>query len=129
MVVELGILPLVVERATDTDIAHLVALVEAGRIAMRSGAYTMEQSAEFHIRVAECTHNPAISMLVRSFHGPMVMSLKEAKEAAPVMGRVGVDEHRRLVAAISRRDLATMEAVMRKHLNRTASRVRRARLR
>ncbi|MEV4624472.1 FadR/GntR family transcriptional regulator [Asanoa sp. NPDC049573] len=128
MVVELGILPLVVERATDTDIADLVALVEAGRRAMRSGEYTMEQSAEFHIRVAECTHNPAISMLVRSFHGPMLMSLKEAQVAAPVMGRVGVDEHRRLVAAIRRRDLTTMQSIMRTHLNRTASRVKRTSL-
>lgn len=123
LVVEMGILPLVVARATAADVADLLALVEAGSTAVKTDSYTMEQSAAFHIRVAECTHNPAISMLVRSFHGPMLMSLKEAKEAAPVMGRRGIHEHRRLAGAIKRRDQAAAESVMRDHLARTASRV------
>jgi GntR family transcriptional regulator, transcriptional repressor for pyruvate dehydrogenase complex len=120
MVVELGILPLVVERATDEDITDLFAMVEEGHAALQEGLYTMGMSAAFHVRVAGCTHNPAIEMLVHSFHGPMLMSLRQAQVAAPLMGHLGTEEHRELAEAIQRRDLPAAERVMRAHLDRTA---------
>ncbi|MBO0871488.1 MAG: FadR family transcriptional regulator, partial [Micromonosporaceae bacterium] len=78
IVFELGILPLVVERATEEDIAALRELVGQGLRALEGGAYTMAMSAQFHVRVASSTHNPAIEMLVQSFHGPMLMSMRQA---------------------------------------------------
>jgi DNA-binding FadR family transcriptional regulator len=84
----------------------------------------MGMSAAFHIRVAACTHNPAIEMLVQSFHGPMLMSLEQARAAAPLMGRRGTDEHRKLAQAIAKRDLEAATSVMRTHINRTARRVK-----
>lgn len=123
IVVELGILPLAVERATDEDVAALFAMVEEAERAVDTDAYTIEMSAAFHIRVAECTHNPAIEMLVQSFHGPMLMSLAESHSSAP-MGHRGTDEHRELAQAIKDRDLAAARAVMTSHLDRTARRVR-----
>ncbi|WP_279491738.1 GntR family transcriptional regulator [Actinomadura sp. KC216] len=62
LIFELGILPLVVERATEEDIAELPSLVERGLDALEDGTYTMATSAEFHVRVASSTHNPAIEM-------------------------------------------------------------------
>lgn len=123
MVVELGILPIVVERATEDDVLELFAMVEDGQAALQDGRYTMDMSAAFHVRVAMCTHNPAIEMLVQSFHGPMLMSLRQAQVAAPLMGHRGTEEHRELAEAIQRRDLAAAESVMRAHLDRTAKRV------
>ena len=123
MVVEIGILPLVVERATSEDVADLFAMVDEGQKALDDGRYTMGMSAAFHVRVAKCTHNPAIEMLVQSFHGPMLMSLQQAKVAAPLMGHRGTQEHRKLAKAIQDRDVAKAEAVMRTHLRRTAKRV------
>ncbi|GAA1881400.1 FadR/GntR family transcriptional regulator [Asanoa iriomotensis] len=128
MIVELGILPLVVERATADDITELYDLIEAGGTALQDGTYTMEMSAAFHIRVADSAHNPAISMLVRGFHGPLLMSLEKAMEIAPAMGRLGIDEHLKLVDAIRFRDLAAAETVLREHLHRTARRVEHTRL-
>lgn len=124
IIVELGILPLVVERATDSDIAELFAMVDDGRRALDEERYTMEMSAAFHVRVAKCTHNPAIEMLVESFHGPLLMSLQEAKVAEPLMGHRGTAEHRDLAKAIQRRDLEAAMKVMGTHLNRTAKRVK-----
>jgi GntR family transcriptional repressor for pyruvate dehydrogenase complex len=124
MVVELGILPLVVERATEEDVAALMAMVEEGAQALKEDRYEMGMSAAFHIRVAACTHNSAIEMLVQSFHGPLLMSLEQARAAAPLMGRRGTDEHRKLAQAIAKRDLQTATAVMQTHINRTARRVK-----
>jgi DNA-binding FadR family transcriptional regulator len=123
MIVELGILPLVVERATEEDVAALLDMVGEGARALKEDRYTMEMSAAFHIRVAACTHNPAIEMLVQSFHGPMLMSLEQARAAAPLMGHRGVEEHRKLAKAIARRDLEGAASVMRTHIGRTAKRV------
>jgi DNA-binding FadR family transcriptional regulator len=124
MVFELGILPLVIERATEQDIEELDALCDAADAGLKAGSYTMAMSAAFHIRVSACTHNPAIEMIVHSFHGPLLMSLREAQHVAPLMGRKGTREHRLYVQAIRDRDVEAARAVMTSHLERTAQRVK-----
>lgn len=122
-VVELGVLPLAVERATDQDIEDLFAMVDEHDQAVKQDRYTIEMSAAFHVRVAACTHNPAVEMLMQSFHGPMRMSIEESHSISP-MGDRGMDEHRLLTQAIKDRDVETARKVMTKHLHRTARRVR-----
>jgi len=122
-IVELGALPLVVERATQEDIDDLFRLVEEGEAAIEAGTYAMDMSASFHSRVAACAHNHALTMLIQSFHGPLLMSLREAREIAPVMGGRGTVEHRELAEAIRDRDLERAHEVMSTHIGRTAARV------
>jgi DNA-binding FadR family transcriptional regulator len=124
LVFELGIVPLVVERATDEDIEELRALCDEHAEAVKQGSYDMEMSADFHTRVAACTHNTAIEMLVQSFHGPLLMSLREAQSVEPQMGRQGSKEHRKFVDAVADRDAETASDIMRTHIRRTASRVK-----
>jgi DNA-binding GntR family transcriptional regulator len=62
-------------------------------------------------------------MLVQSFHGPLLMSLAESHQSAPMSSR-GIDEHRKLAQAIKDRDLAAALEVATTHLDRTARRVR-----
>ena len=123
MVIELGLIPLAVERATETDLRELRELCDKGRSALEDGTYSMQMSAEFHVRLAAATHNPAIEMLVHSFHGPLLMSLREAHVVAPLMGHRGVEEHLLLVEAIERRDAPAAYDIMRTHVQRTADRV------
>jgi GntR family transcriptional regulator, transcriptional repressor for pyruvate dehydrogenase complex len=125
LVFELGIIPTIVERGTDDDVGKLRRLTDEHITALRQGEYTMAKSAEFHVRLAACTHNAAIEMLVHSFHGPLLMSLREASTAAPLMGQRGVYEHRDLVEAIGARDVAAATGIMHRHLSRTARRLAR----
>jgi DNA-binding FadR family transcriptional regulator len=127
MVVELGIIPIVVERATEEDIAELRSMVKEHQAALKRGEYSMEMSAEFHVRVAACTHNNAIETLVRTFHGPLLMSLREAQVAAPLMGLRGTTEHRDFVEAVAAHDATQATEIMSRHLRRTARRVARVR--
>jgi DNA-binding FadR family transcriptional regulator len=120
---ELGIVPLVIERATNQDITALHEMVHTQQTALQRGDYLMSMSADFHVRVAACTHNPAIEMLVRSFHGPLLMSLLQAQVAAPLMGHRGSTEHAAFIDAIEARDLPQAHTIMREHLQRTADRV------
>jgi DNA-binding FadR family transcriptional regulator len=123
LVFEIGIIPMVTERATHDDIEQLREMVRQHSAALKRGEYTMAMSADFHNRVADATHNGAIEMLMRSFHGPLLMSLREAQVAAPLMGQRGTTEHRDLVEAIAARDQAKAVTIMRRHIGRTARRL------
>ena len=124
-VFELGIVPLVCERADETDIAELLEICDRAEALLATDSrYSAELSAEFHIRVARAAHNTAIEMFIRSFHGPMVMSLVRAQEEDPGVGVKGTAEHRGFVEAVRRRDVAAATEIMTTHLARTAERLR-----
>lgn len=120
---ELGLLPLILERATPEDIAALRELVAEARAANADGVYSTDMSAAFHVRLAACTHNPAIEALMHSFHGPLLSSLREAKSVAPNMGIKGIDEHSGIIDAIEEGHLGRAQAILTQHLERTARRV------
>ena len=130
-VFELGIVPLVCERADEEDVRDLLEICDRSDRALAAGTYSMSSSgmslsAEFHVRVARATHKAVIEMLVQSFHGPMLMSLRRVQLAAPLVGRVGTGEHRTFAEAIARQDEAAATAVMSAHLARTAERLKTA---
>jgi GntR family transcriptional repressor for pyruvate dehydrogenase complex len=123
MIIEVSLIPLVVERATADDIAALTEICEAQRASLAEHHHSTELSAEFHTRLAGCTHNAAVEMLVQSFHGPILASLDTAAASAPEMGERGTDEHFQLVAAIEAKDATTATEIVRTHLTRTADRL------
>ncbi len=123
MVFELGIVPLVCERATEQDIAELYEICDRSDAALQGDEYPLTLSAEWHTRYAQATHNRAVLMLVESLHGPLLMSLEKARHVVPVHGRLGVEEHRALVDAIAARDADRATELMRTHLQRTAERL------
>ncbi|SFF24693.1 FadR/GntR family transcriptional regulator [Blastococcus tunisiensis] len=119
VVFELGVVPLVCERATDEELDELMALCDEAARAREGGTYTVTMSFDFHLRVAAAAHNPALVMLMRSLREPVLMSLREAQHE----GRQGVAEHRTFVEAVRARDADRAQRVMAEHLQRTARRV------
>jgi DNA-binding FadR family transcriptional regulator len=124
MIFELGTIPLVCQRATEDDIAALSEICERSDRALQAGNFDVSLSAEFHARLAQCTHNTAIGLIIESFQGPLLSSLTRAKAIAPQMGDPGVAEHWEIVAAVRDGDVATARSVMMRHLGRTARRLR-----
>jgi DNA-binding FadR family transcriptional regulator len=123
IVLELGIVPMVCERSTEEDIAALYEICDRSAAALEDDDYPLSLSAEWHTRYAQAAHNGAVAMLVESLHDPLIMSLERARQAAPLHGRRGVDEHRELVGATAARDVQRATELMRTHLERTAERV------
>lgn len=124
-VFELAIVPLVCRRADEQDLADLEEICDRAENTLKSGAgYSVSLSAEFHVRVAGATHNPALELLSRTFHGPMLRSLMRAQEEDSQVGVKGCQEHREFVEAVRMRDVAAATAVMTAHLARTAERLR-----
>lgn len=126
MILEMGLIPLVVERATEEDLDDLRRLCEQARAALANDEYTMAMSGAFHMRLASSAHNAAIESLAHGFYGNMVSSLRQAQDVAPVMGRLGTEEHLELVEAIAARDVDAATSIMSRHLHRTEERVRSA---
>jgi DNA-binding FadR family transcriptional regulator len=123
IVIELGIIPLVCERATEEDVAALYEICDRSSAALEDDEYPLALSAEWHARYAQSAHNAAVAMLVESLHDPLIMSLERAREAAPLHGRRGAEEHRALVDAIVDRDVPRATTLMKTHLERTAERL------
>ena len=123
MILEVGIVPLVCERATEEDLADLDAICKRADQAVRDKNYTMDMSLEFHTRVAAATHNPAVSMLIDSFRGPILMSLDAGQEHRAGDGALGTKEHKRFVEAVRMRDAQAASSIMTEHLTRTANRL------
>jgi GntR family transcriptional regulator, transcriptional repressor for pyruvate dehydrogenase complex len=117
---ELGVvLPLVCERATETDVRELRALCEEEERARDQGAYSVAVSFGFHLRLAIASHNPAVSMIMESFRDAILMSMREAHHE----GNQGAQEHRAVIDAIERGDGESARRIMAAHLQRTADAV------
>lgn len=110
-VLDLGILPLVVSRATPDDVADLRVRCAVMDEAVRGGADPTELVADFHVRIAECTRNPAVVLLVRSVvasassgEPPPALSARRARQA----GRL----RHQYVDAVEAHDLGAARAVL-----------------
>lgn len=118
-VIELGIVGLVCERATEEDIAELSALCDQAQEDRENGVYDSRSSVKFHLRVAAIARNPAVNLLLSSIEQPILRTLIEAGHK----DMSGVHEHRAFVGALASRDVDLARRIMRDHLSRTAARV------
>ncbi len=124
LVLEMGLVPLVCERATQQDLEDLYGICDRAEAALLAGHHDVQFSTEFHIRFAVAAHNRPLSFLVESLQVPLRHSLEEAQAVAPRMGRPGVAEHRALVDAVAAHDVEAARSIMSRHLGRTARRVK-----
>jgi DNA-binding FadR family transcriptional regulator len=125
-ILEIGIVPLIVQRATDEDLDGLERLCRESQQAIRAGSYRTELSAAFHVALARASHNGAVELLVESLRGPLLESLERARQASRSRGVSGVRDHVALVRAIRERDAARAQDIMVRHLGRTARRLARS---
>jgi DNA-binding FadR family transcriptional regulator len=122
MIIELGVLPLAVERATSEDVEELRAMLADAERAQVDGTYTCGMAVAFHNRIGECTHNPTIVMLLRGFYGPIRTSIERWSPNAPI-SHYGISEHRDLVDAIEAHDVDAARTGMVAHLTNAARRI------
>lgn len=124
VILELGAIPLVCERATDLDIEELDEICDRSAAAIDADAYHVGYSVEFHARLAQAGHNAATTLMIESLHEPVLRSLSEAKAIAPEMGgRRALDEHRAVVDAVRDRDVERAQHILGEHLGRTLTRL------
>ncbi|GAA1218625.1 FadR/GntR family transcriptional regulator [Pseudonocardia alaniniphila] len=103
---ELGILPVVCDRADQNDIQDLFAICDRSEAVHSTNGDLGSLSAEFHIRVARASHNAAIELLALSFYSPLLMMSKQAG------GPPETGEFRSFVSAVAEKNVRGAATIM-----------------
>jgi GntR family transcriptional repressor for pyruvate dehydrogenase complex len=103
---EVGILPVVCERADQSDIEDLLAICDRSEAVVPTNGDLGSLSAEFHIRVARASHNAAIELVALSFYSPLLMLSKRA-DGPPEPG-----EFRSFVSAVAETNVRGAATIM-----------------
>lgn len=118
-ILELGILSLVVDRVTTDDIDALRRICAQSRDRLLAGAYEPELSIEFHARLAQAAHNDAITMIAKSFSGPLSMAAIRSRGSRDDLRTI--TEHEQIVVALEEQDRQQASRLMTAHLLRNES--------
>jgi GntR family transcriptional repressor for pyruvate dehydrogenase complex len=118
LIVELGTVTLACARATDEDLDALRGLDARARTALKAGTYTRELSWEFHGLLGRAAHNNAIDGLTQSFRSTLSMHPVRVREPRKRSFTATVEEHRRILDAVERRDAQIARRELASHLLR-----------
>jgi GntR family transcriptional regulator, transcriptional repressor for pyruvate dehydrogenase complex len=118
LVMELGILDLASERATEDDLDELEDMCRRSREIYEAGGYDRSLAVAFHRRLAAASHNAAIELLSASFAGPLSMAAVRATEALEDAELRTIEEHEQILAALRARDFERATRTMITHLLR-----------
>jgi DNA-binding FadR family transcriptional regulator len=118
LIIEVGTVTLVVERAQAEDIAALRELCDESERALATGTYHTDLSRVFHTALAQAAHNRAVELVAATFAGPLSLQPVRDREPLPWSHERTVAEHRALVDAIDARDVEEARRIMTEHLRR-----------
>lgn len=123
-VLEIGVIPLICERATPEDIEDLRQLCKRDRAALEADAYEIAYSVEFHLRLITSAHNPAVDMLAATLREGLRASLETTQNVpgTTIYREFGLVEHEQLVEAIADGRVDEAITLIRTHLKRTSDR-------
>jgi DNA-binding FadR family transcriptional regulator len=90
-----------------------------------NGTLPLAADRLFHLRIAQASGNSALALVVKTLWdqrtGPLFLRLEHHFDT-PALWSVAIREHREIVHAIARRDVAAARASMRRHMNHAAKR-------
>jgi len=109
-------------RAKDDDIARLDSSIESMKSKIEQQISVVEDDADFHLAMAEATHNKIQTHLMFSIYDLLKESLGGYYESIDMQDIF--DQHRKVLDAIKKRDPDLASRRMRDHLDYVESRVK-----
>lgn len=105
------------QRRTEDDIKRLELILAETGVLLDQGRSISDMDAQFHLAICAATQNHVLTRAANSF---WLASKKrrDAYHADLTIGRRSLEDHRRLLDAVIRRDVAAASAVMDGHLGR-----------
>jgi GntR family transcriptional regulator, transcriptional repressor for pyruvate dehydrogenase complex len=102
-------------RASEQEVADLEDILRRQRGKLLEGELAIEEDSEFHYAIAQAAKN---SVVLKVLDVLMDLLRKTREQSLQVQGRrrKSFAGHRRILAAIKRRDAAAAESAMRRHL-------------
>src|ERR687885_794141 len=118
LLVELGTVTLACARASDEDLEALRELDARAASELAGGTYTRELSWDFHALLARAAHNGAVEGLTQSFRDSLSMHPVRVREPRQKAFKATVEEHRRILDAVEKRDAPAARREIAGHLLR-----------
>lgn len=115
-IIELGLVPLACERASEDELDQLTRTYDEAEAAWQEGRAGPRPIHDFYVHLASTAGNTAASMLLR----PLYASEQAGDGAGTTSRRTDIDEHRELVEAVRQRDVDRAKALMRTLVRRSA---------
>jgi GntR family transcriptional repressor for pyruvate dehydrogenase complex len=113
--IEPHIAALAAERATQSDVAQLKRIVAKQTEAVRRGETGVDADAELHFSIGRATGNQALQKLVSGMMELLGRSREESLQTDERRAS-SIDAHRRIIAAIEKRDERKARSEMLRHI-------------
>ncbi|MCG8641241.1 MAG: FadR family transcriptional regulator [Desulfobacterales bacterium] len=116
--IEIGMIELAVERATDEEIAQIGEIVDEMVEAVRSDEIGDYQNKDlmFHLLIAKATHNRFIIQLFQNIRQSLDQFLKEAFFVMPERVELSLKDHLAIYEALRTKDAGKAHDAMSEHL-------------
>jgi len=105
------------EHADDDDLRRLDAVLERTDALLDQGGNIADEDTAFHVAFIEATHNSVLVRVLNAFYR-LTAQRRRALFGNPEQGRASALEHRRIVAALRKRDAAKAQALITQHMAR-----------
>lgn len=105
-------------RATDAELRALADVLEPMRRPSSTAEEYIRADLDFHLQLAQASHNSVFTILVDAVRGPLLESLRATYTVDGHTERRLLD-HTRILDAVVARDAAGAQAAMREHLRHT----------
>ncbi len=120
--IEPATVELAAHRASDEELETLQAILDRCRAAHTTGEPTAELSAQFHMAIAQCTHNGVLVMFMESILG-LLTERGSKLEHISGFPEWELASHQKLVDALLSRDAHLAHRLMSRHLEESARRL------
>ncbi|MBO9610606.1 MAG: FadR family transcriptional regulator [Paenibacillaceae bacterium] len=123
---EQGLLPVIVERRTDEDLAKLADIIAAIDRGIEDGSEIAELDFQFHQAMVECCNNTFINnvnTILRDFFTLYVREKQASTKPDSYMNKshqITNNDHRLILQYITERNLPLLQKIHKKHLNALA---------
>jgi GntR family transcriptional repressor for pyruvate dehydrogenase complex len=124
-ILELGIVGLAAERITDEELAELETGLTRSKKALDRPTDFLQADEDLHRAITRAARNPIMRRVIDSISRLLMVSRSRTVEIPTVRART-IDDHRAIVAALSKRDPAAARQAMLQHLNNVEQELRRS---
>jgi GntR family transcriptional repressor for pyruvate dehydrogenase complex len=116
-IIEVAIAQLAAERATEEDIAAMRAAIRRAEQAHGDPMISGEASVEFHLALAEATHNEVLALMYKTVRD---LYLETARQTQMTPGSVEnrLQDHRRILECVEQRNPELASKLMAEHIEK-----------
>jgi GntR family transcriptional repressor for pyruvate dehydrogenase complex len=116
-IIEVAIAQLAAERATEEDIAAMRAAIRGAEEAHGNSALSGEASVNFHLALAEATHNEVLALMYKTVRD---LYLETARQTQMTPGSVEdrLHDHRRILECVEQQNPEMASKLMAEHIEK-----------